>query len=238
MVHCCLERITAEEQDFLPFNATGDITTAEEFRDFLDNIVDMLKPHKKAEKMTNQDLVEGVPREEYLRSLSSKDSQEPLPEVLGRSTVEIGRKNFMPWQREEPLSDQNSLFKDGDLNQLAGISSLLFKNKPGHKDDGEVDPLFTALKGFTEYLIAPNSETDPVSTGDSNSVDKLDNLQYSGLGWFSRAVEYALDGSIYVGVALAVMYFASMILSGLISTVGSTCLVCALIGYSDVDVIA
>lgn len=56
-------------------------------------------------------------------------------------------------------------------------------------------------------------------------------LPYGNLGWFSKAVEAAMDGSLYVGIALIVMYITAMLLSGALSFVGDTCFICALLGY-------
>lgn len=59
-------------------------------------------------------------------------------------------------------------------------------------------------------------------------------IPYDSLGWFSKAVEVALDGSLYIGLALGVMFFSASVLSGAIGVFGDTCLICAFIGYANI----
>lgn len=58
-------------------------------------------------------------------------------------------------------------------------------------------------------------------------------IPYESLGWFSKAVEAAMDGSLYIGLALGVMFFSASVLSGAIGVFEDTCLICAFIGYAN-----
>lgn len=58
-------------------------------------------------------------------------------------------------------------------------------------------------------------------------------IPYDSLGWFSRAVEAAMDGSLYIGLAIGVMFISASVLTGAIGVFGDTCLICALIGYAN-----
>ncbi|XP_063870994.1 uncharacterized protein LOC135106085 [Scylla paramamosain] len=58
-------------------------------------------------------------------------------------------------------------------------------------------------------------------------------IPYDNLGWFSKTVELAMDGSLYVGLALGIMFIAGTLLSGAIGLFGDTCLICSFIGYAN-----
>lgn len=58
-------------------------------------------------------------------------------------------------------------------------------------------------------------------------------IPYDSLGWFSKAVEVAMDGSLYIGFALGIMFIAGSLLSGAIGVFGETCLICSFIGYAN-----
>lgn len=57
-------------------------------------------------------------------------------------------------------------------------------------------------------------------------------IPYDNLGWFSKTVEVAIDGSLYVGLAIGIMFIAGSLLSGAIGLFGETCLICSFIGYA------
>lgn len=256
-VHCCLERITNLDDDsILPFNATGDITTVEEFRDFLKSVVDLLMPRNTG-VANSLPLVEGRSQQDYLRSVSGLDSDGTHLEVspgnfeeeLG---VESGRQNYGLWRRQEPTDEVNSIYSDTKTETISSTEQQVYEHgypegSSSNEKNGD-DPLFHAIKGLAKFLLNSEKQTildhtseDHGITAEHNTTsisDKIDVLKYSKLGWFSRAVEYAIDGSLYIGVALAVMYFTSMILSGLISTVGSTCFICAILGSPELVAIA
>lgn len=255
--HCCLERVThLDEDSILPFNATGDITTVEEFRDFLKSVVDLLMPRNSG-VVNSLPLASGSPQQEYVRSLSSMDSDETHLEASPGSLeedpgVESGRQNFGFWRRQEPNDEVNSIYSDSDTETNSLTDQQVYTHEylegSSSNEKNEEDPLFHAIKGLATFLLNSEKQTilDHASedhgfaaeNNTSSISDKIDVLKYSKLGWFSRAVEYAIDGSLYIGIALAVMYFTSMILSGLISTVGSTCFICAVLGNPELAAIA
>ncbi|XP_047501965.1 uncharacterized protein LOC125047669 [Penaeus chinensis] len=256
-VHCCLERITNLDEDgILPFNATGDITTVEEFRDFLKSVVDLLMPRNSG-VVNDLPPAEGSSQQEYLRSLSVLDSAgthlEASPGNLEEEPgVESGRQNFGFGRRQEPNDEINSIYSDTNTETISLTDQQVYEHgypegSSSNEKNGN-DPLFHAIKGLTKFLLNSEKQTilDHESeehgiTAEHNTTlisDKVDVLKYSRLGWFSRAVEYAIDGSLYIGVALAVMYFTSMILSGLISTVGSICFMCAILDSTELAAIA
>lgn len=248
-VHCCLERVTSlDEDNILPFNATGDITSVEEFRDFLRNVVGLLMPRNSGAS-NSLSFAEGTPEQEYFRSFSGMDSEEARVETSSDETeeepaVESGRQNFGFWRRQEPADEINSIYADTETNSLTDQPEQGYLEESSSTDNHDVDPLFHAVKGLAEFLMTSEKQTTPAHISEdehqtsSSMSDKVDVLKYEKLGWFSRAVEYAIDGSLYIGVALAVMYFTSMILSGLISTVGATCFMCAVLGNPEIAAIA
>lgn len=58
-------------------------------------------------------------------------------------------------------------------------------------------------------------------------------IPYDNLGWFSKTVEVAIDGSLYVGLAIGIMFIAASLLSGAFGVFGETCLICSFIGYAN-----
>lgn len=58
-------------------------------------------------------------------------------------------------------------------------------------------------------------------------------IPYDTLGWFSKAVEAAMDGSLYIGLAIGIMFISASVLTGAIEVFGETCLICAFIGYAN-----
>ena len=58
-------------------------------------------------------------------------------------------------------------------------------------------------------------------------------IPYESLGWFSKTVEVAMDGSLFIGIAIGIMLIAGSLLSGAVELFGDTCLICSFIGYAN-----
>lgn len=91
----------------------------------------------------------------------------------------------------------------------------------------------------SELHIEDNSVNEIKDTSNNkHTVDDVFNrvdlaIPYDSLGWFSKFVEGVLDGSLYIGLALGIMFFSGSVLSGAIGLFGDTCLICAFIGYAN-----
>lgn len=91
----------------------------------------------------------------------------------------------------------------------------------------------------SELHIEDNSVNEIKDTSNNKyTVDDVFNrvdlaIPYDSLGWFSKFVEGVLDGSLYIGLALGIMFFSGSVLSGAIGLFGDTCLICAFIGYAN-----
>ncbi|XP_050723544.1 uncharacterized protein LOC127002092 [Eriocheir sinensis] len=91
----------------------------------------------------------------------------------------------------------------------------------------------------TELHLEDTSVNEIEDTSNSKyTVDDVFNkgalaIPYDTLGWFSKLVEVALDGSLYIGLALGIMFLSASVLSGAIGVFGDTCLICAFIGYAN-----
>ncbi|XP_042224528.1 uncharacterized protein LOC121868247 isoform X2 [Homarus americanus] len=112
-------------------------------------------------------------------------------------------------------------------------------NSPPSFHDNEVQvqldeynfPSSTTNNVISSTQKNPLTNTDIYSVSNDLSVKGDFVVPYSNLGWFSRVVEVAMDGSVYVGLLLTVMFFAAKILTGALSIFGETCLICTIIGY-------
>lgn len=86
---------------------------------------------------------------------------------------------------------------------------------------------------LTQLTESSNSIHNHVISGSLSHKGDVAPVPYDNLGWFSKTVELAMDGSLYVGLALGVMFIAGTLLSGAIGLFGDTCLICSFIGYAN-----
>ncbi|XP_045101652.1 uncharacterized protein LOC123498537 isoform X2 [Portunus trituberculatus] len=86
---------------------------------------------------------------------------------------------------------------------------------------------------LTQLAESSNSIHNHLFSGSSIHKGDIVPVPYDDLGWFSKTVELAMDGSLYVGLAIGVMFIAGTLLSGAIGLFGDTCLICSFIGYAN-----
>ncbi|XP_066941242.1 uncharacterized protein [Macrobrachium rosenbergii] len=113
-----------------------------------------------------------------------------------------------------------------DLGDIA--SSLLIQtnhlSKRSLNDTNVWLKTFSLLVSFINNTVS-NRIHNANATG--SGLDKNDIVgDYNKLGWLSKAVEAAIDISLYAGVALGIMYLTGTLLSGFISSVWNTCFIC------------
>ena len=85
----------------------------------------------------------------------------------------------------------------------------------------------------TQLAESSNSIHNHLFSGSPIHKGAITPVPYDNLGWFSKTVELAVDGSLYVGLAVGVMFIAGALLSGAIGLFGDTCLICSFIGYAN-----
>ncbi|KAK7084014.1 hypothetical protein SK128_024614 [Halocaridina rubra] len=109
----------------------------------------------------------------------------------------------------------NSTFFSTNNNNVNRVSEKIDKVDKLNKVDNKLNKVDNKLDKV---------EGSPGKNSTKTALNKVD--PYARLGWFSRAVETAIDSSLYIGSAIGAMYTVSMFLSGLINQVWSTCFLC------------
>ncbi|XP_071551489.1 uncharacterized protein [Panulirus ornatus] len=245
-IHCCLVRELDQDSHQSQLMASYNNSTVEELGIFLDYIIDTLKPYK------NKTLMESITREsEVLPEGSSHGPYCPkcqqFKKILSSNNQDVTKKTMYKRGIRRPTH-----ILEDDLVALKGVAQYLLNltARPWNIDITRANPPVVSLrrrgiqfsnlseyyhhKGLKEGMSADIRTKDLM--GLYNASDDIIKrgefiLPYGSLGWFSKAVEMAVDGSLYVGLALVVMFFAASLLTGGMTLIGDTCFICSIIGY-------
>ncbi|KAG7177057.1 uncharacterized protein LOC121868247 isoform X1 [Homarus americanus] len=244
-IHCCLERVKAKSKEDWPF-AAANITTSQELEIFFDSLIDILKPQ---EILLNNTLGDS----EVLNQGASHNPIYPSSQQIKNNIFSEEYDIQGKPDNDSVKKRQVDVFELVLLLTLKGVAEYMMTltaqprmitpsfgdNSPPSFHDNEVQvqldeynfPSSTTNNVISSTQKNPLTNTDIYSVSNDLSVKGDFVVPYSNLGWFSRVVEVAMDGSVYVGLLLTVMFFAAKILTGALSIFGETCLICTIIGY-------
>lgn len=133
-------------------------------------------------------------------------------------------------QTEYQVNENNTpIHEEGDTNMMENTINLKKR---------EVTSSTEKVYGAELNVEEDSIDDTEVTNNNKYTVEDVFNkgdlaIPYDSLGWFSKVVEVALDGSLYIGIAFGIMFLSASVLSGAIGIIDDTCLICAFIGYAN-----